>query len=165
MVEKPGGAARLARIVAERMTALPAGALERSRDGKLSNLLDALEYFVPHVLHQEHPEWQWESLDGFLIGRAKKSTKGSVSLMGLAILISDQAVTPFHVDLHPAPDGSLERAEVRLGERAGGAMGISGPPYTSSVVPGLLHNFMQRVSTVDWVFRATYIGGSLNRPG
>ena len=164
-MDKPGAEARLARVVAERMTALPAEALERLPDGELSNLLDALEYFVPQVLRQDHPEWQRESLDGFLIGRARKSTKGSVSLTGLAILISDQTVTPFHVDLHPDPDGSLERAEVLLGERAGGQMGISGPPCTSAAVPGLLHDLMQRVSTVDWVFRSTYIRGSLNRPG
>ena len=108
-------------------------------DTGLSGLLDALELFVPQVLREDFQEWEMESLDGFLVAEAKSNPEGAFSLVGLAILISDQTVTPFHGVFRPAVDGSLERADVLLGERGGGgALGISGPICTSASVPSRL---------------------------
>lgn len=59
-------------------------------DTGLSGLLDALELFVPQVLREDFQEWEMESLDGFLVAEAKSNPEGVFSLVGLAILISDQ---------------------------------------------------------------------------
>lgn len=150
--------ARLAAAVAARASRLLAEGPERSvSDARVSALLDALELFVPKVLSLDFHEWEIESLDGFLVANATNGAEGSVSLAGLAILISDQTVTPFSVALHPGADGSLERAEIRLGERGGGALGISGPICTAASVPSRLNDLLPRLSDVDWVYCATYV--------
>lgn len=148
---------RLAGVVATRMSGLLTGGSAGSTPGAgLSALLDALELFVPQVLREDFQEWEVESLDGFFVAEAKKETEDSVSLVGLAILISDQTVTPFCVCLRSTGDGSLERAEVLLGERGGGALGISGPDCTSASVSSRLESLLPRLSQIDWVYRATY---------
>jgi hypothetical protein len=118
--------------------------------------MDVLELFVPQVLREDFPEWESESLDGFLVADLQASAEGAVTLAGLTILISDQTVTPFCVALHLAADGSLGRAEVLLGERGGGALGISGPICTAASVPSCLEGLLPRLSHVDWVYRAAY---------
>lgn len=148
---------RLAGIVATRTSeALRENSPGAGPDTRLSALLDALELFVPQVLRTDFPEWEAESLDGFLVAEAKKTGERLLSVAGLAILISDQTVTPFQVVLHSALDGSLARAECLVGERGGGVLGISGSVCTAPSVPRQLERLVQRLSTMDWVYRATY---------
>lgn len=157
---------RLAGVVARRMsrvTTEDARSLESSVE--LSALMEVLELFVPRVLREDYPEWELESLDGFLVSSFQSSAEGLVTLAGLAILISDQTVTPFHVALHPAADRSLGRAEILLGERGGGALGISGPICTAASVPNRLERLVPRLSHVEWVYRAAYIKRDGQPPG
>lgn len=149
--------ARLAGVVAERMPGAPTeGARGLASGARASALVDALELFIPQVLPEDFPEWERESLDGLLLADAR-ATSGGVTLVGLAILISDQTVTPFHVAFHLGSGGSLGSAEVLLGERGGGALGISGPICTSPSVPHCLEGLLPRLPHVDWVYRAAYV--------
>lgn len=155
--------ARLAGIVADRLSLLlidgPVGGRSCT---DLSALLDVLELFVPQVLRREFREWETESLDGFFIAEVGQSSDRTVSLVGLTILVSDQSLTPFHVGLHLATDSSLECADILLGERGGGVLGISGPICTAASVPSLLEGLPLRLSHLDWVYRATYVGPDSN---
>lgn len=158
--------ARLAGVVAKRMASLQSGASGGSRSAmELSGLLDVLELFLPRVLLQDFAEWETESLDGFLVARAETGTKGFVGVAGLAILISEQTVTLFQVGLLTGRDGSLQRAEVLLGEPGGGPLGISGPVCTSSAVVSLLDGLVPRLSQVDWVYRSVYVEPSVRHSG
>src|SRR5580658_5773249 len=62
-------------------------------------LLGGLEYLLPHILAEIHPYWKGESLDGFNLAEAKKLDRDKAQLRGLCILISDQTVTPFHLQI------------------------------------------------------------------
>ncbi len=162
---RPEALIRLAGVVAERMPgASTDDAGDSASSARTSALMDALELFVPQMLREDFPEWEAESLDGFLLANFNASADGVVTLVGLAVLIGDQTVTPFCVALHPALDGSLDRAEVLLGERGGGALGISGPICTDASVSRRLEDLVPRLSSVDWVYRAAYTKREAPRP-
>lgn len=151
--------ARLASAVAARMS----GPLhtENTRvvdDPGLPGLLDALELFIPQVLREDFSEWKTESIDRFLIAGAERDTEESLCLFGLAIIISDQTVTPCQIHLRRSADkSSLEHAEVLLGEPGAGVLGISGPPCTESAsVRRLLDGLSPRLRTVNWIYRGTF---------
>ena len=83
-----------------------------------------IEHFIHGVLREIHPEWRSESLDGLLPFVARKVGDAEAEIFGLAILISDQTVTPFHVRLQLAvANDEVSWIECRLGERAEGGNG------------------------------------------
>lgn len=127
-------------------------ALSLDMTSKLSLIL---ERFIPQLLRQAHPEWEKESIDGFFFSRTRKTDETSAELVGTCILISDQTVTPFTLDLTVAHDGSLRPVRVRLGERGGGPLGISGPVCTSSAANKLLLGLVARLDRIKWVYIAT----------
>jgi hypothetical protein len=148
---------RLSKAVATRLArALEGVSLGGALGPEISDLLDVLELFVPLLLRDEFPEWDRESLDGFMVADARKEQDGVVRIVALAILISDQCVTPFDAVLGVADGCTLTLCEVRLGERGGGALGISGPVCTSSVVAGLVESLISRIPLIEWVYGVTY---------
>lgn len=148
---------RLARILGQRTGAairdVPEGsALEAS----LQDLLSALERFIPSLLRETFPEWWDESLDGFLLSKAEKVAVHRASLSGLAIVISDQSVTPFRADLTTSHDSLLLRAEISVGEAGGGSLGISGPGCNTKAASTMLAGIPNRLESVDWTYQARY---------
>lgn len=122
----------------------------------------SLELFIPEVLRQRYPEWETESLDGIFIARATKTSPATVELIGTCILISDQTITPFFVDLELSPkaDGdAVVAARVLLGEPGSGSLGISGPPCNSPEAQQLLMSLVDRIDKVAWVY--TFRSGKL----
>ena len=80
-------------------------------------MLSGLEFFIPQVLAEIHPEWKHESLDGFYPVVARKTGEGEAEIFGLCILISDQTTTPFHLRLQSSPSSDeVSWLECRLGE-------------------------------------------------
>jgi hypothetical protein len=80
------------------------------------------------VLQEIHPEWKRESLDGIYPEIARKSGEFEIEIAGLCILISDQALTPFHLLLQINPDrNEVSWLDCKLGEA--GPNGMVRTPY------------------------------------
>lgn len=121
-----------------------------------SDLAYSLEVFITKVLQLEHSEWERESIDGFFFSSAVKSDAQSAELAGTCILITDQTVTPFLLDLAATEEGDELRAfRIRLGERGIGPLGISGPPCNSPAAQNLLFALNERLQQIDWVYDVT----------
>lgn len=111
----------------------------------------SLEFFLPELLLRSYPEWRWESLDGVFVARARKTGPFAVQLVGTCILISDQTVTPFMVDLATSPSGeAITSYRACLGEPGSGPLGISGPVCTSSAADKLLFGLTMRLDRIAW---------------
>ena len=120
-----------------------------------SDLCDTLEYVIPAILSDAHREWEGESHDGFYISSAVKSGDAGAALAGTCILISDQTVTPFALDVNLADAGTFRTFRVRLGEPGSGRLGISGPPVHSSAAREMLWALNDRLERVAWAYDVT----------
>lgn len=121
-----------------------------------SEILSMLELLVPQILRENNPEWAQESIDGFYLSTSVKVTEANACLTGTCILISDQTVTPFLLEIGLTEGKSLGAVRVRLGEQGGGALGISGPSCNSREAYELLWSLPTRLSSVDWQYDETW---------
>jgi hypothetical protein len=117
-----------------------------------SDLCSTLELLIPEVLRSEHPEWNTESIDGFFFSSAVKTDDGMAELTGTCILISDQTVTPFALDVGLSDVGTFRSFRIRLGEPGTGPLGISGPPCNSSAAQTMLAVLSDRLERVAWTY-------------
>ncbi|MGE0606615.1 MAG: hypothetical protein AB7O62_05765 [Pirellulales bacterium] len=115
-----------------------------------------VEYFLPGVLGEIHPEWENEALDGIYPSWIKKTGATSLEMFGLALLISDQTFVPFHLHLATSPtDDAITWVECRLGER--GPQGMLRTPYgTPQIIAKRLARVDHNVDRIDWYYRVTY---------
>jgi hypothetical protein len=121
-----------------------------------ANLLSALERYIPQLLSREYPEWEYESLDGFLLSNAQKIGSETAEFSGLCILIDDQTVTSVFIRLAlNANHNSIASYQVFLGESGGGHLGISGPPYNSPKTHRLLDTIGARLNNICWLYKIT----------
>lgn len=121
-----------------------------------SDLCYLLELFIPKLLSGRYSEWLTEGLDGIFVAYAKKSGRSAAVLIGTCILIRDQTVTPLAIDV--VVDLSAEVItyfRVRLGEKGGGCLGISGPSCNSSEARQLLGDVCGRHECIQWVYIAS----------
>ena len=115
----------------------------------------SLELFIPGVLRQRYPEWEKESLDGIFVARATKTGSAAAELIGTCILITDQTVTPFLLDLNVSQQGdsdAVTAVRVMLGEPGSGPLGISGPPCNSRDAQRLLMSLVDKIDEVAWSY-------------
>jgi hypothetical protein len=117
-----------------------------------SDLCDTLELLIPAALRKTHPEWATESIDGFFFSSAVKGFDDSAEMVGTCILISDQTVTPFALDVALEDAETFRSFRIRLGERGGGPLGISGPKCTSDAARELLDSLNGRADRIAWVY-------------
>lgn len=117
-----------------------------------AELCGVLEYLLPQILMQRHPEWSGESIDGFFFSLAVKSSSSTVELIGTCILISDQTVTPFALSIRVGRDGGLEALRLRIGEPGGGRLGISGPACHAGAAGSLLARLNDRIEAIEWQY-------------
>ena len=83
----------------------------------------SLEYFIPAVLREIHPEWRHESLDGVSPANATQTAIHEIEIVGTCIIISDQALVPIHTCFRvSAAKDVLESMQCKLGELVGGKM-------------------------------------------
>jgi hypothetical protein len=113
----------------------------------------SLELYIPRLLRSHYSGWRTESLDGIFVIRAVKKSLGAAQFVGTSILISDQTVTPFMLDIELSASGnSIDIVRLMLGELGGGRLGISGPPCNSRESRQLLISLVDRLDSVAWVF-------------
>jgi hypothetical protein len=117
-----------------------------------SEVCFTLERLIPEILSSEHPEWRRESIDGFFIASAIKSDEDSAELAGTCILISDQTVTPFALNLSLLPSRRFGAVRIRLGEPGGGRLCISGPGCNSWAAQNMLLALNARLESVHWAY-------------
>lgn len=87
------------------------------------HVLEALEYFVPHVISEIHAAFRGESLDGILPVEFRKTGAREVELWGGAYLITDQRVVPIHLRFQiDAASSEVSWMECYLGRRIRGTM-------------------------------------------
>ncbi len=147
----PSLEAEVATEVKALVTGIPVGA--EFTVEPTAKLLSALEFFIPHVLRSSHPGWEWESLDGFYVARARKTGRSSIQLAGTCILITDQTMTPFLVELASSPSGeSVDSFRVSVGEPGRGKLGISGPRWNSHEADTLLALLTTRLDDIAWSY-------------
>jgi hypothetical protein len=118
-----------------------------------ADICSSLELFLPQVLRIRYREWLEESLDGIFVARALKTGPAAAQLAGTCILISDQTVTPFLVDLELSPTAdSVAAFRVFLGEPGSGPLGISGPECNSRSAKRLLTTMTSRLEDIAWSY-------------
>ena len=116
-----------------------------------AEICSSLEFFLPKVLRIRYPEWEKESLDGIFIASASRIGRVALQLGGTCILISDQTVTPFLVELEMSEANlSIVAFRLFLGEAGGGPLGISGPECNSQDAKRLLETFPSRLGSIKW---------------
>jgi len=143
--------AMVATEVKKLVAGLPAGAeitVEPS-----ASLCRSLEFFIPQLLSSSHSEWKGESLDGVFVACARKTGPAAVHLVGTCVLMSDQTMTPFMVELEASLSSeSIASFRVHLGEPGRGQLGISGPKWNSHGADTLLAMLTTRLDRIAWSY-------------
>jgi len=117
-------------------------------------LCSSLELFLPRLLRRHNPEWLNESLDAIFVARATKTGPVAAQIVGTCILISDQTVTPFSVNLELSYiTHSVATVRLLLGEAGGGKIGISGPRCNTREANQVLERLTTRLDSVVWAYR------------
>lgn len=118
--------------------------------------LCALEFFLPQVLREIHPEWNWEGLDGILPTTARKTGAREVEIFGLCILITDQTLAPLHLRLRLSTScDAVSWLELRLGEK-GREHRMRRIPYSSlDTTIKRFYALDGGVAAIDWVYAVT----------
>src|SRR5262245_546353 len=113
-------ASKAEEIASRRLRAILAGLPDGATIGDSPGFRDALsglEWFLPTVLAEIHPEWTGESLDGIYAHVAQKTGEGEAEILGLCCLMSDQTLTPIHLRLRVSTTADeVSWLELRLGE-------------------------------------------------
>jgi hypothetical protein len=145
----------ISRLIRTVLAELPSGASIPESE-RFRNVLSHLEFYIPALLREIHPEWDEESLDGVIPVVARKTAEGEVELFGLCIIISDQTLTPIHVRIQvAASNDEISWLECTLGER--GQDGIVRMPYQSRhAATKRLYALDGRADLIEWVYKVTF---------
>jgi hypothetical protein len=144
----------IARKLRAILAPLPVGALIVETQQSQA-VLGGLEYYLPQILHERHPEWKYESLDGFLPVVSRKTGVNEAEFFGQCILMSDQALTPIQVHLQVDIDrDEISWLECRLGKRVCGQ--IAHIPYRTDWPVNLLLDAAEHVDAIDWFYAVTF---------
>ncbi len=110
------------------------------------------EIFLSSVLCEVHAEWRRESLDGIYPRLFRKTAAREIELIGMAVFISDQTLTPLHLRLQLSRDyDCVSWMELRLGERVEGQ--CRRDPYDSSKA---MQKVVDRLDSIDWYYHVGY---------
>jgi hypothetical protein len=143
---------RTSELLRELLKALPDG-VDVVESKLLQGVLNGLEFFIPEVLREIYPYWKYESLDGIIPLTTKKASDREIEIFGLCIIISDQTLTPIHLQLQIADAvDEVTWLECRLGETSGDGMLRS--PYRSRIKA--LNALQGRKDDINWVYKATF---------
>jgi hypothetical protein len=123
---------------------------------EFQRVLSGLEWFLPGILAEIHPEWAGMSMDGVYPAFAHKTGEEEAEIFGLCCLMADQTLTPIHVrfQLSPTTD-EISWLELRLGEKRPAGM-MRSPYPTSGSLHNRLHALRGRTNTIEWVYQVTF---------
>ena len=128
---------------------------------RLLDLFGGLEYFLPQVLRRTFPEWEHEGLDGFCPLTARKTGDAEAEIFGLAILITDQTLTPIHLRVQASNTADeVSWLECKLGEASEQGM-VRTPWPSGNATDKLVHALEGRAGTIAWVYA---VGFGTRRP-
>lgn len=127
-----------------------------SNSEQLRDALSALEYLIPTVIGEIHPEMAGQALDGVLPAVTRKTGDREIEMLGHVNFITDQTLTPFHLRLQLSLSGEeISWLELRLGERVENSMRRT--PYGSEAATGrLLLALEKRKAAIDWFYEVTF---------
>ena len=118
-------------------------------------IFSSFEFFLPGGLREIHSEWRHESLDGIYPASFRKTGDREIELIGLALFISDQTLTPLHVRLQLSPEcDCVSWIDLKLGERINGK--CRRDPYGSAKASGTMLHITNRLDSIDWYYRVGY---------
>jgi hypothetical protein len=123
--------------------------------GCTERLVDLLGRFVPLVLVRRYSVWKGHGLDGIELAEKIEGDSQFFERIGMAILLSDQAITPIYLQLAVNTlDRRLDRIRILIGEPGGGPLNISGKPWTPSNVTRSMQALLPRYveGRIDWVY-------------
>lgn len=119
------------------------------------DVLSSLEYFIPKVLQEVYNEWKYEGLDGVLPATALKTNDYEVEIVGLAIILSDQTLTPVYVRLQIIPNQEeIAGFECKLGEL--GPDGMVRLPYGCSSKQMDPIVLVDRLNQIEWAYEVSF---------
>lgn len=122
---------------------------------ELRELTVSLEFYMPVVLREVHPFWRKKSLDGLYHEVAIKTAPRQVEFAGRCILISDQTVTSYHVELRVAAAGDLiEWIDCRVGETRNDVM--VRVPYDGGSGLKQIPPLGDRLDSIEWHFHVGF---------
>jgi hypothetical protein len=137
------------------LAALPArGTVDDSEE--LQSALSALEWFLPEVLSEIDSNWcDRESLDGIYPAVTRKTGDNEIEIVGMCCLISDQTLTPLHLQLQlDSTDDAVSWLECRLGEST--PDGMLRIPYSQGTTYGFRLVAGNRLDSITWVYHCGY---------
>jgi hypothetical protein len=117
-----------------------------------SKLASAIELYFPSVLRHYYAEWQRESLDGVFVLEGNVQSKSKVHIAGVAIVISDQCLTPFDADFELTHGEPFVSGQLRIGESGAGRLKISGPTCNSPEGNRYKDQLLSRLKAINWVY-------------
>lgn len=118
-------------------------------------VLVSLNFFLPEVFVEIHPEWRYESLDDIYPEMARKVGENEIEIIGICCFISDQTLTPLHLQLQIDPDRNMVSwLECWLGEDT--EDGLFRVPYDTSTVVGKKLNVLNRLDSIKWFYHVGY---------
>lgn len=117
--------------------------------------LSGLEWFLPGVLAEIYPEWDYESLDGLYSQTSRKIGEREAEILGLCCFMSDQTLTPILLRLQlSAATDEISWLELRLGEM--GRYGMERRPYPRGSIHKRLHALNGREDSIAWVYKVAF---------
>lgn len=120
------------------------------------HIFSSLQFFLPGVLREIHAEWRHESLDGIYPASFRKTGERDIELIGLALFISDQTLTPLHVRFQLSSDfDCVSWIDLKLGERIDGK--CRRDPYGSATASGKTMHVTNRLGSIDWYYHVGYV--------
>lgn len=118
-------------------------------------MLNALQFFLPEVLRGVHREWQNESLDGIYPSLFRLSGLREINLLGAALFISDQTLTPMNLSLQLAVDcDRVGWIDLRLGERIDER--CRREPLENSKAAATMLNVVGRQHSIAWFYHVGF---------
>lgn len=118
--------------------------------GSDSLLCSSLERVLPRCLSGEYPDWRDETLDGVLDAVGHRISDQTLMILGVAILMSDQRVTPFKCELRA--DSRVMELRVDFGQAGDGRWGIKRAKLRSKQHDQIRIDLS--AGLIDWVFSA-----------
>ena len=141
---------RLARNLRTACLDVPVGS-DVSGAEAFAECLRMLEMYLTLMLREVHQFWKYESLDGVYCEFAIKTGPLQVQLAGQCILITDQTLTPYHLELRAARDADeIEWLDCRLGEVCKGQ--LVRVPYREWKTPSVVN----RLGKIEWKFHVGF---------
>src|ERR1022692_459377 len=100
---------------------LPMGADIPDTEAFRQAVLSGLEWWLPGVIGEIHPEWLRMALDGIYPVVARKTVDGEAEIFGQCIFIDDQTLTPIYLRLQIAhTKDEISWLECKVGKRLEG---------------------------------------------